>query len=85
MKTKKKNHTRASLNLYLVAGLYLLYIDYSLLSKWSEVEPNKKIVVIISTIVFATFAVAIIAYSIKGLIAMQQTKGKAIEEPKKKI
>lgn len=83
MKTEKKKHTRASLNLYLVAGLYLLYVDYSLLSKWGEVDSNKKIIVVISAITFAIFAGGIITYSIKGLVAMQPKKEKHVKKDEK--
>lgn len=83
MKIEKKNHTRASLNLYLIAGLYLLYINYSLLSRLSEIEANKKITVVISVIVFGIFAIGIISYSLKGLIAFQKRRAEIIEEMKK--
>ncbi len=80
MKTEKKNHTKASLNLYLVAGLYLLYIDYSLLSKWSEIETDKKTMVVIAASAFGVFAIGIIAYALKGLIAIKNRNIKLMEE-----
>ncbi len=71
MKNEKKKHTKASLNLYIVAGLYLLYLDYSILSKWNEIEGNKPIVVLVA-IIFAAFAISIMIYSVKGLIKMNK-------------
>lgn len=71
MKNEKKKHTKASLNLYIVAGLYLLYLDYSMLSKWNEIEGNKFIVVIVA-ILFAAFAIRIMIYAVKGLIKMNK-------------
>ena len=71
MKEKKKKHTKASLNLYIVAGLYLLYLDYSILSRWDEIEGNKLIVILVA-ILFAAFAIRIMIYAIKGLIKMNK-------------
>ncbi|HHX60114.1 MAG TPA: hypothetical protein GX707_05170 [Epulopiscium sp.] len=84
MKTENKKHTRVSLNLYLVAGIYLLYTDYSMLSEWSTIEPSKRIIVIIAAIVFAIFGIAIMVYSIKAQIAMQPKKEKKMKEIKEK-
>lgn len=80
MKRDKKKHTRASLNLYLVAGLYLCYTAYSLLSEWNEREANDKVMVAIAATVFIVSAVGITVYAVKGLIAMNKGSGDVIEE-----
>ena len=83
MDTKKKKHTRASLNLYLVAGLYLLYIDYSLISNWSDIEtPGKKIMVAVAVVAFAAFALVLLRDSITGLSRFKQEQAKLLEEIK---
>ena len=80
MKIKKRKHTRSSLNLYLVAGLYLLYIDYSLVSSWREIETHNKILAAMAAVVFAIFASVIIIYSLKGLKDMKQNQENTAEE-----
>ena len=83
MDTKKKRHTRASLNLYLVAGFYLLYIDYSLVSNWGSIESDsKKIITAIAAVVFAFFAIVIILHAFKGLKNINQEEDKMYEERK---
>ena len=79
---QKKTHTKASLNLYLVAGLYLLYTDYSLLSKWNEIEPSKRTMVVLVAIVFGVFAIGIMTFSLKRLFAMQKRTAEIMEEMK---
>ena len=72
MVTEKKKHTRSSLNLRLIAGLYLLYIDYSLISGWKDIERGSKVMVVIAAVIFAAFAGLIIYSSLKGLKEMKE-------------
>lgn len=72
MVTKNKKHTRSSLNLRLIAGLYLLYIDYSLISGWRDIERGSKVMVVIAVVVFGIFAGLVIYSSLKGLKEMKE-------------
>ena len=80
MKIKTKKHTRSSLNLYLVAGLYLLYIDYSLISKWSDIQKHHKILTAIVVVGFAIFACSSILYALKGIKDLKQAQENIVEE-----
>lgn len=75
-KKVQKTHTKASLNLYLVAGLYLLYLDYSLLKDWSIKPPNEKVIVTIMAIAFGAFAIGIMTFSLKRIVAMTRGNDK---------
>ena len=67
MNLKNKKHTRSSFNLYIVAGLYLLYIDYSIISNWNDIEPQHKILMAMAAVAFAVFAGGCILFALKGL------------------
>ncbi len=81
VKNTVKKHTSASLNLYFVAGLYLLYIDYFLVSKWGKIDSDKKFIVGVAILVFGLFALYIVGYAIRGHVDMKKVN----EEETKQI
>lgn len=65
------NQSRYTLRI--AAGLYLLYLAYSLLKNWSP-DSKTKIIAIISILIFTVSAVILIVTSVKNLIKMNKNK-----------
>lgn len=56
------------LTIRIVVGFYLLYLDYSILSDWQNVKESNRFIIMTFVIVFAVFALVLIALSVKTLI-----------------
>lgn len=66
MEQPKKNSSQVSYILRLIIGIYLLYIDYTLLRDWQRLD--NKVLFAIFIAVFAIFGVLVIIMSAKNLI-----------------
>jgi len=80
MNFNKKRSPKSSYYFHLVAGVYLLYIDYSLISSWQEIEEKNKIFMIIVSIIFAISATFIIVRALKGLKDIKDNPEEITEE-----
>lgn len=71
MKPKKKvNTTKSSLTLRIVAGLYLLYLVYSMIKESGQDQESNKAVILIAIIFFSIAAVIILATSIRSMLIL---------------
>ena len=66
--------------IYIMAGIYLLYIDYSLIINSKEDITGNKFLTIFIIIFFAVAALGIIATSIKNLKEIKEEEDRLIEE-----
>lgn len=66
--------------IYIMAGIYLLYIDYSLIINSKEDIRGNKFLTIFIIIFFAVAALGIIATSIKNLKEIKEEEDRLIEE-----
>ena len=69
---KTKDRTKASLTLRMVAGLYLLYIDYSLLADWNEIPEQNRTFITIAIIVFAIAGILLTVISFINLLQLRK-------------
>ena len=69
---KIKDRNKASLTLRIVAGLYLLYIDYSLLTDWNEVPEQNRTFITIAIIVFAIAGILLTVISFINLLQLRK-------------
>lgn len=70
--------------IYIMAGIYLLYIDYSLIVNSKEDMIGNKFFTIFIIIFFAVAALGIIITSIKNLKEIKEEEDRLIEEMDKK-
>lgn len=66
--------------IYIIAGLYLLYIDYTFIKDWGQMENNMKIIAALAGAVFAVFSIGIIIYSLKTLKEIQKNNEELIKQ-----
>ncbi len=71
-------------NVYVIAGLYLFYIDYKLVTGWNNIEDSKKTLVGAIVGLFAMFAVWIIVYGLKGLKELKDNHKAILERIRKR-
>jgi len=82
MNLNKKRSPKSSLYFYLIAGVYLLYTDYTLISNWEQIESKNKVIMTILAVVFAVSAGFIIIYALKGLKELKENEANLVEETK---
>lgn len=64
MNNKKKRTVKSTMYIRIVCGLYLLYTDYSLLSKWESIKAdNNQIIMAVVITLFAIAGIVMIIYS----------------------
>ena len=78
MNQSKKSPNNVSYYMRILAGGYLLYIDYTLLKGWQRLD--NKILFGIFMFVFAAIAVPLIAYSIIAILKNNKTQNQDISE-----
>ena len=66
MNNPKKSSNNVTYTLRIVAGIYLLYLDYSLLKDWQHLD-NKIFFVLFMT-AFAVIALLLIGFSLKSIL-----------------
>jgi len=75
MKLKRKDtNPQTSLSLRLIAGVYLLYIDYSLIKGYGTMKAGHELLNLISIIFFGITGVLIIVTSAISLIKLHNKK-----------
>lgn len=75
MKLKRKDtNPQTSLSLRLIAGVYLLYIDYSLIKGYGTIKEGHELLNLISIIFFGITGVLIVATSAISLMKLNKKK-----------
>lgn len=72
MKEKNKRTDMGSLSLRLIAGVYLLYTDYSLFKEWENVEQGNRIFIALAIIFFAVAGVLLTVFSARDMIRLNK-------------
>lgn len=71
MKEKGGRSDMTSYSLRLVAGLYLLYLDYSLIKEWNNGNANR-IIIAAATILFAVVGILLVVHSARNMIRLNK-------------
>lgn len=81
MNSKKLKQLKTTSYIRIIAGLYLLYTDYLLLTDWENIKAdNHQIIMTVVVVIFAIAALLLIAFSLKKLMRINKERDQYVKE-----